>query len=375
MRELFPFCCSGFQNVSEMLPACAQPSRTNLAPRTSASCTEASRVSERHLDACYAQLTRHLPAGPVRERAEARLRAHPHFTVLRDLLVNGDTLPVPASARGVLLETVDGWLLLPPHDAVQLPIIARYGGFQRTDMDAALALLEARGELRGDTFVDVGANVGGHTLQAMRSGFFRRGLAVEPCPENARLLALNLQLNGLERVVEMRVCALGARDGRQMLTVDPLNCGDGRLAPAVSDRPSEGGRAEAMPDAECSSDDEGLTRHEVQVRTFDAVLAEVGLDVASLGLVWMDAQGSEGHIISASRALLDSRTPLFVEFWPHGMTALGSYRPLKTFVEERCRTMFVFEPTGPVEQPVAALDALHASCAREDRFVDLLLLR
>lgn len=327
-------------------------------------------MPDSHLDVCYAQLAHLLPDAPSRARAEARLRTHPHFTVLRDLLTSGETLPVPASALGVLLETPDGHLLLPPNDAVQLPIIARYGGFQREDLPHVLSLLEARGGLAGDVFIDVGANVGAHTLQAMRTGLFRRALAIEPAPANARLLTLNMRLNGLETSVDIYRWALGPTDGTATLVMNPLNCGDIRLAAvAASPSPVNG------PDPATDTGESDFARVEVTVRTFDRTLADSGIDPTALGLVWMDAQGSEGHIVGASRVLVECPVPIYLEFWPHGLQALKAYAPLKAFVEQACKAVVHFESGTPHTYAPRDLDTLYRRYETEERFTDLLLLR
>ncbi|MEX2628218.1 MAG: FkbM family methyltransferase, partial [Ilumatobacteraceae bacterium] len=65
----------------------------------------------------------------------------------------------------------------------------------------------------GDVFVDVGANVGYHTVRAARSvGTDGRVIAVEANPENARLLALSVAENGFEHV-DVWPFALGAHLG------------------------------------------------------------------------------------------------------------------------------------------------------------------
>lgn len=322
-----------------------------------------SPMSDAYADICYQQLTRHIADPAARAQAEERLRTHPHFAVLRDVVSSRDMVCVPGSARGVLVDTVDGCLLLPPHDAVQLPIIARYGAFQRDDLLRVLAFLDQRDALHGDVFVDVGANVGSHTLHAMRTKHFRRALAVEPNPENARLLKLNMRLNALSDVVDIAACALAAdAASTASMIVNPFNCGDARLAPThPAPAPLLG--------------EEGFASMEVAVTSFDALLDTHHLEARDMGLVWMDTQGCEGWILGASSVLRESRVPLYVEFWPYGMKGLGSYAPFKSFVEACATTLVTFEGGSPKELPVTALDDLFSAYEDDARFLDLLLLR
>ncbi|MGV3660394.1 MAG: FkbM family methyltransferase [Prosthecobacter sp.] len=64
----------------------------------------------------------------------------------------------------------------------------------------------------GDTFVDVGANIGLYTLPAARIVKGGRVVAVEPSPINRARLQENLALNGIS-TVQVEPCALGEIPG------------------------------------------------------------------------------------------------------------------------------------------------------------------
>ncbi|MDP9422836.1 MAG: FkbM family methyltransferase [Pseudomonadota bacterium] len=67
----------------------------------------------------------------------------------------------------------------------------------------------------GDSFVDIGANVGAHTLVAARHvGPSGKVIAVEPMPVTARTLETTVAINGVSRIVDVHECALGAAPGR-----------------------------------------------------------------------------------------------------------------------------------------------------------------
>ena len=70
----------------------------------------------------------------------------------------------------------------------------------------------------GDLFVDVGANVGSYTVLA--SGVCRaRTWAFEPDPGTMRHLERNIAVNGLDALVTVYECALGAEQGEVAFTV------------------------------------------------------------------------------------------------------------------------------------------------------------
>ena len=74
----------------------------------------------------------------------------------------------------------------------------------------------------GDTFVDVGANIGIYSLHAARklkgSGSV---LSMEPSPDAIRLLKRNIALNGFEKIVTAVHAAASNKDGELYLAGDP----------------------------------------------------------------------------------------------------------------------------------------------------------
>jgi FkbM family methyltransferase len=106
----------------------------------------------------------------------------------------------------------------------------------------------------GDTFVDIGANVGMATLTAARAlGPDGRILAFEPNPEVSSILSQSLIRNGLDQV-ELYPNAIGEKPGRFSLFVPDDNHGEASLGTQFADRPGklvevevvDGGRLAAL---------------------------------------------------------------------------------------------------------------------------------
>lgn len=169
-------------------------------------------------------------------------------------------------------------------------------------LERALAALgRAGGTSAGSTFLDVGANIGTTCLPALAWHGFARAVAIEPDPENARILRAAAALNGLEDRLTVVEAAAGAAAGQVELLRSQRNSGAHRLA-----RPGE----------------EGIT---VEATTLDA-LAEAGIfDPEQVGLLWMDAQGSEGAILSGAGRLTDRHTPFVAEVGMGERLDAGSY--------------------------------------------------
>jgi len=156
----------------------------------------------------------------------------------------------------------------------------------------------------GGTFLDIGANIGWYSIVAgLTVGAAGRAIAFEPDPLNFSLLRENAALNALANI-ELVNKAASDRDGRGLLFLSPDNLGDHRLFPAVEQR------------------------HSVAIETI-RVDSFFGHQPPAIDVVKMDCQGAEGHIVAGMRETLNhsanaGRTPLVMEFWPHGLRGAGT---------------------------------------------------
>jgi FkbM family methyltransferase len=123
----------------------------------------------------------------------------------------------------------------------------------------------------GDVVMDVGANLGYHTVALSRLvGPDGHVVAVEPDPDNLRLLRENLRLNGCENVTVV-ACALGAAASTAKLSICPHNRGYQGLVDLARSR----------------------TFIEVRVRRADEVLER-----RQPSLVKIDVEGGEPQVLA-----------------------------------------------------------------------------
>ena len=245
--------------------------------------------------------------------------------------------------------------------------------FLHLDGDVWISDVIARGEVfdahilkimralvaEGDTFIDVGANIGWFSVIGSRLvGAGGRVLSFEPSPQNMALAEKSVARNGCRNVTLFRA-ALGSEKRQARLFLSGDNQGDHRLAGSPL----------------------GRDFLEVDVIPLDDVLERlVPLDDHGAVFAKIDTQGSETAVLSGMRGLLGSgRTVrLALEFWPQGLESCGSSAPalLAELARERW-TVWLIHPGGELEP--SSLERLH-ELVRTDYglstglFTDVLLL-
>jgi FkbM family methyltransferase len=166
-----------------------------------------------------------------------------------------------------------------------------YGAYERDDLELIGDFLAALGD---PVFVDVGANVGHHTLfAAMRC---RRVIALEPFEPLVRRIRQKVADNSLVNVTIV-ACGLGERDETAPYTPSSTNnTGTGAFGVSSS------GAAVMLP-----------------VRRGDEVLAEA--DGSSVGFLKIDTEGFEAHVLRGLSRTLAAARPLVWFEWSERMAA------------------------------------------------------
>ena len=195
----------------------------------------------------------------------------------------------------ILMRGPDGWLLAPREDYRLVAALAESGGcLEPGTRELVRALLEP-----GDLVVDVGANIGLHSLAMGHTvGPAGRVVALEPNPRLAELLRRNMALNDLAERVDIMVSAAGATEGLGTLRVGEV-LGEGTL---IGDPPGE------------------VRSIEVPITTLDTVLRG-----RRPSLVKIDAEGMELDVVAGLRATIAAaeRLALIVEFGPAHLRRAG----------------------------------------------------
>lgn len=197
------------------------------------------------------------------------------------------------SSNGRKLALVQGDLtfLISTHDSIIGRSVYENGNHDYFKFTRALRFLEVAGV---KCLMDVGANIGTICISALVDGLADRALAVEPDPDNFKLLQVNSVLNDVdERIVCIQAAAAKSL-GSLYLRKSPINHGDHRVA------------------------DEDFPSLEVgNVIAVDAFpMDELYSEGSGQDLLWIDVQGFEVDVLRGASGLLKTGIPIVLEFCP-----------------------------------------------------------
>jgi FkbM family methyltransferase len=282
-----------------------------------------------------------------RRRRELRRRLLEPLLVRRRTL--RDTVMRALAARGhlILCDLGGQRLFVDPSDRAIGDAVIWRGAYQCDEFNRVLGLLITAGRLPPKkVFLELGANIGTHTVYAMQSGHFARAVVFEPEPHNARLLTMNIDINALaDRVIVVEKAA-GAAPGRAVMHLHPRNKG----AHAIGFMPTH----------------DGLDEVEIAVVRPDEVLRDLGVAPADIGLVWMDTEGYEPHAFVGLGEIVARGVPIAFEFFPARYEAAAKSDVVRLLATHYTRMHRLAQPGGGEPVPVEALADIEG---REDVLV------
>jgi FkbM family methyltransferase len=152
---------------------------------------------------------------------------------------------------------------------------------------------------RGDTMIDIGANIGTTSIPRVKMGHFRRAYVAEPERLDYTCLVHNVVANSAQGLVLPDNCAIYSFSGSVKFR-EQAQSGVHRV----------------------NLKDKG---RDVPCFTLDDWIERCGADPRRVHFIKCDAQGAEGHIFRGAESLLTLRRALWqIEYWPRGLSALGT---------------------------------------------------
>lgn len=191
------------------------------------------------------------------------------------------------------------------------------GHFQGPQLRAATSWIKANNLVtpRRNVIVDVGANIGTSSLPLARI-LDCRVLAIEPFPENFKLLRANVRQNGLEKRIICVQSAVHRQAGKITMFMPEGRCG---------------GAAVYTRDAAAEGPVRRIT--EVPAAGLIEILKSAGLTPEEVVFVWSDTEGSETSVLETGRELWKAGVPLYLEVYPRALEHQGNLAKLAGLVE------------------------------------------
>lgn len=183
---------------------------------------------------------------------------------------------IQLNAFNYLVRGRHGWFVANHNDFFLGYALIRYGEYGEHEGRFLASLLQP-----GDSVVEVGANIGSHTVGlANLVGPQGRVVAIEPQPVIHQYLCANISLNGLFNVTT-HSCGCGAAE--EIMTIPQIDY-------AKNERQNFGG-------VSLSSGQEGVP---VKVLPLDQLVG----DLPSMRLLKIDVEGMEGELLKGASSLI-----------------------------------------------------------------------
>jgi FkbM family methyltransferase len=144
----------------------------------------------------------------------------------------------------------------------------------------------------GKTLLEIGANIGTHTVYFGLTRTFGRIVAIEPDPRNFELLEENVLQNGFGDLVSRMPFAVSDQEGTIEFFLHPNNHG------------------KSSPNQRHAEDQKIL----VPALPVTDILERAGVPETDVGLIWMDIEGYEPVAARSMQALFERRIPVHMEF-------------------------------------------------------------
>lgn len=259
-----------------------------------------------------------------------------------------------------------GKLLISTADQEVGRVVFIRGEYERVHLEAALDYLKTAKDFNpaGKLFVDVGANIGTATVEALLHFGFARAICFEPDSRNFKLLRMNVMLNELYGRADLHRIALSNEERLASLALSAENHGDSRLD--INSASITGMQAAAGTEV-------------VECMRLDSLIDGGSVPVDGIGLLWVDAQGHDSFVLEGASLATKAGVPVVVEYWPAALSRNDSLGRLEEVIRGNYGWVVDLSMLSHGLESDAVLDAGKVErlrdLYRDDDHTDLLLIR
>ena len=226
-----------------------------------------------------------------------------------------------------IIKTSYGRMAVDIRDGVIGHLLKKTGEFQEKEiLELIYYAFEKNKKIKLNTFIDIGANIGTHTVYSLANGF-KNAISIEACEYNYKLLRINLAINKYQDRVDCYCMALSDTEGNAIVEISPDNFGDCRIQNI--DHQTESYYGESR-----------WNTSVIKKTSLDRFIEEGSINLDNIGLIWIDTQGHEASILNGSSHVLVSDIPIVFEFWPYGLERNGGFKQLSNIIEKSNRRIY-----------------------------------
>ena len=222
--------------------------------------------------------------------------------------------------RRIYTKTQYGGLLTYADDMVIGSSLRDNGEFQESEIKDVATYLKSAYDLQPELFVDIGANIGTHSIYAISNNLFKQAKCYEIEQDNFSLLSANIKINDLSSRIECFNLGISDRTGSATIELSSHNYGDHRIT-------SENQAIEVCGESKRANKPATLL-------TLDNALKDIEVAPDKM-LLWIDTQGHEGHIFAGGTSFWGTSGRKFVvcEYWPYGLERSGGTEMFFAFLK------------------------------------------
>lgn len=226
------------------------------------------------------------------------------------------------------------------------------GEFDFWKLKKALDLLPVD---RPDTLLNIGANIGMICIPSVTRGYFQKFIAIEPDPDNFRLLEINTKINELDLKSTLIKSAVGHKKDVIKLIRSKTNRGAHKVA---------------------HQEGEELENNwiSVNIDTLQSLISDLNLDTT---FVVLDVEGYEGYVFAGAGEVLKNSPPMMIEFSPMQLSD-ESYNLLRDgLLSYNYSYWYNISDEKPSAERITkdSLDKLRADLLRMRSMTDILVIK